>query len=166
LGMDIEGLSEDQLWEAYGAIHERLREVGGIRSRNITGDRGEQVAIDYYTNNKGLPRLQQAPPSTKNIDAISTNGERYSIKTVTWPNKTTGVFHGYGKPEKPIEKKNFEYLIIVILENYMAKQILELKWEDFYHLKRWHSTDQAYNITINKAVLEAATIIYKKHEEE
>ncbi|MCA9328686.1 hypothetical protein KC959_02870 [Candidatus Saccharibacteria bacterium] len=158
---DINKLSPDQLWELYGKAHSRLLEIGEIRSRNITGDRGEQLAISFYNKTAGLPKLQMAPPSTKNIDAISTQGERYSIKTVSHPNKTTGVFHGYGSPDKPLKDKKFEYLIIVVVKNYQAELIVEITWEDFYEIKRWHSTMRAFNVSLTKNTLERARIIYK-----
>lgn len=153
-------LTIEELWALYGKTHDRLQELGEIRSKNITGDRGEQIAINYYSTTKGLPKLQMAPPSTKNIDAISIKGERYSIKTISHPNKTTGVFHGYGTPSNPIEEKMFEYLIVVVVRNYQPELIAELSWEDFYKQKRWHSTMRAYNITLSKAVLDNAIIRY------
>ncbi|MDR3298272.1 MAG: hypothetical protein LBT19_02830 [Candidatus Nomurabacteria bacterium] len=159
--LDISQLSIDELWELYGETFDKLSQIGEIRSKNITGDRGEQLAIKHYCDTKGLPKLQMTPPSTKNIDAISTQGERYSIKTVTLPNKTTGVFHGYGTPEKPLRDKKFEYLIVVVLNKYQPELIIELLWEDFYELKRWHSTMAAFNITLTKAVLEKAKTIYR-----
>lgn len=158
---DISKLTVDELWALYGATHDQLRKLGEIRSRNIVGDRGEQIAIAFYNATKNLPKLQMAPPSTKNIDAISTQGDRYSIKTVSLPNKTTGVFHGYGTPEKPLKDKKFEYLIVVVIDAYQPELIVELKWEDFYDLKRWHSTMQAYNISLSKLVMDKARIIYK-----
>ena len=158
----LDALSIDELWEKYAAVHNRLKDLGQIRSRNITGDFGEQLAISMYNKTKGLPKLQMAPPSTKNIDAISTAGDRYSIKTITHPNKTTGVFHGYGTPDKPISKQMFEYLIVVVIKDYKPKLILELDWNNFYHLKRWHSTMQAHNISLSKAVVEKSKIIYQE----
>lgn len=162
--MNINKLNIDELWDLYGKTHDRLQELGEIRSKNITGDRGEQLAINYYGTTKNLPKLQIAPPSTRNIDAISTLGERYSIKTITYPNKTTGVFHGYGTPDAPIKDKKFEYLIIVVVKNYQPELIIELTWEDFYGVKRWHSTMKAYNITLTKSVLEKSRIIYKSQD--
>ncbi len=158
---DISKLTVDELWGLYGATHDQLRKLGEIRSRNIVGDRGEQIAIAYYGATKNLPKLQMAPPSTKNIDAISTQGDRYSVKTLSLPNKTTGVFHGYGTPDKPIKDKKFEYLIIVVIDAYQPELIVELTWEDFYELKRWHSTMNAFNISLSKAVMDKAKIIYK-----
>jgi hypothetical protein len=96
---NIDKLTVEELWNLYGATHDQLRKLGEIRSRNIVGDRGEQLAITHYNATKNLPKLQMAPPSTKNIDAISTRGDRYSIKTMTLPNKTTGAFYGY-EPNK------------------------------------------------------------------
>lgn len=159
--IDITQLTIDELWVLYGQTHHKLRQLGEIRSRNIVGDRGEQIAVSYYSATRGLPKLQMAPPSTKNIDAISTNGDRYSIKTVSLPNKTTGVFHGYGTPDKPIKDKKFEYLIVVVINAYQPELIVELTWEDFYDLKRWHSTMNAYNISLSKAIIDRAKIIYR-----
>lgn len=159
--IDITQLTIDELWVLYGQTHDKLRQLGEIRSRNIVGDRGEQFAVSYYSATRGLPKLQMAPPSTKNIDAISTNGDRYSIKTVSLPNKTTGVFHGYGTPDKPIKDKKFEYLIVVVINAYQPELIVELTWEDFYDLKRWHSTMNAYNISLSKAIIDRAKIIYR-----
>lgn len=161
MNKDISRLTIDELWALYGQTHDRLRQLGEIRSRNITGDRGEEIAISYYGATKGLPKLQMAPPSTKNIDAISTQGDRYSIKTVSRPNKTTGVFHGYGTPDKPLKDKKFEYLIIVVVHAYQPELIVELTWEDFYDLKRWHSTMNAHNISLSKAVMNKAKVIYE-----
>lgn len=163
--IQITDLSVDELWSLYGNVHDRLQQLGQIRSRNITGDRGEQIAIKFYNETKNLPKLQIAPPSTQNIDAISVKGERYSIKTITLPNKTTGVFHGYGSPEKPLPDKKFEYLIVVVIKAYQPELIIQLSWEDFYELKRWHSTMRAYNISLSKVVMDRAKVIFQREPE-
>lgn len=62
----------------------------------------------------------------------------------------------------PIKEKMFEYLIVVVVKNYQAELIIELTWEDFYDLKRWHSTMRAYNISLTKTTLEKARVIFKK----
>lgn len=162
--MELAKLSTSQLWELLTDITKQLRERGEIKGRNIVGDRGELLAVTIYNETPNLPKLQLAPPSTKNIDAISVKGERYSIKTITLPNKTTGVFHGYGSPENPIEEKLFEYLIIVVLDGYMPEQVIELKWSDFYKFKKWHSTMRAYNITLTKEVLGVSKIVYESNK--
>ena len=82
--MDFSKYSGVELIRIYGELLSKMREDGLIRSKNVTGDLGEYIVIDYYNKTRGLPKLQFAPPSTKNIDAISINGERYSIKCFLW----------------------------------------------------------------------------------
>ena len=48
----------------------------------LVGTVGEQSAIEHFRKTPGLPKLQLAPPGTKNVDALSRNGDRFSIKTV------------------------------------------------------------------------------------
>lgn len=157
---DLNKYSNNELWAILTDTTKELRLRGEIVGRNIVGDRGELLAVTIYNETPNLPKLQLAPPSTKNIDAISVKGDRYSIKTISYPNKTTGVFHGYGSPVKPIKDKLFEFLIIVVLDGYMPHLIVEIKWEDFFKLKKWHSTMKAYNISLTKEVLNHSKIIH------
>lgn len=161
--MDIDNLETEKLWELYGKIIKKLADLGAIRTKNITSERGEHLAIDFYNSTRGLPKLQLAPQGTKNVDALSRSGDRYSIKTVKLPGKTTGVFYGLGTPEEPVSEKKFEYLIIVMInDSYRLEKIIELTWENFFNLKRWHSRMRAYNITISNSLLENSKIIYQK----
>lgn len=152
--------SNKQLWALLTDVTKELRNRGEIKGRNVVGDRGELLAVTIYNETPNLPKLQLAAPSTQNIDAISVKGDGYSVKTISYPNKTTGVFHGYGTPDQPIADKLFEYLIVVVLDDYMPHLVVELKWDDFYRFKRWHSTMGAFNITLTKTVMESARVIY------
>ena len=69
-----------------------LKDRGVLRTKNIVGELGEYFAIDYYNSNPKLPSLSIAPITVKNIDALSRNGEIYSIKTVSSRKGTTGSF--------------------------------------------------------------------------
>ena len=69
-----------------------LKDRGVLRTKNIVGELGEYFAIDYYNSNPQLPSLSIAPITVKNIDALSRNGEIYSIKTVSSRKGTTGSF--------------------------------------------------------------------------
>ena len=60
---------------------------------------GEYLAIKSYKPTSNVPKLQIAPENTGNVDALSRDGEKYIIKTVTSPNKSTGVFYGMGGKE-------------------------------------------------------------------
>ena len=158
--MDLSKLGKYDLIMLYGQIIEELKLRNVIRSKNVVGDIGEYLAVDYYTKTPGLPKLQFAPPSTENIDAISVKGERYSIKCTT--SNTTGVFYGLNPPESyEPQKQLFEYVVIVVLnDNYQLKKIIQLDWTLFLKHKKWHSRMAAWHLIISKKLLADATIIF------
>ena len=161
--MDFSNYSGIELIQLYSELISKMREDNLILSKNVTGDLGEYIVIDYYTKTRGLPKLQFAPPSTKNIDAISVKGERYSIKCIT--TNTTGAFYGIEKDAdinsiKPL----FEYVVIIKLnENYQPDFILELDWETFFRHKHWHSRVGAYNLVITNSLVEDGKMVYKRN---
>ena len=160
--MDFSKYSGMELIRRYGELLSIMREDELIRSKNVTGDLGEYIVIDYYTKTKGLPKLQFAPPSTKNIDAISVNGERYSIKCTT--TNTTGAFYGINKDADIASiKPLFEYVVVIKLDkNYQPEFILELNWETFFKHKHWHSRIGAYNLVITNSLIVDGKMVYKK----
>lgn len=157
--MDLSKYSSIELIRIYGDILKEMRTKNLIRSKNVTGDLGEYIVIDHYSNTKGLPKLQFAPPSTKNIDAISINGERYAIKCTT--TNTTGTFNGIDKDIAMNQiKPLFEYVVIIKLDvAFKPKLILELDWETFFKHKRWHSRMNAYNIVVTNSVINDSKVI-------
>ena len=160
--MDFSKYSGMELIRIYGELLSKMREDELIRSKNVTGDLGEYIVIDYYTKTKGLPKLQFAPPSTKNIVAISVNGERYSIKCTT--TNTTGAFYGINKDADIASiKPLFEYVVVIKLDkNYQPEFILELNWETFFKHKHWHSRIGAYNLVITNSLIVDGKMVYKK----
>lgn len=162
--MDISSMTITELLGLYSKILKKLKSDNVIRSANLVGEIGEYVAIEYYQNTRGLPKLQAAPPGTKNIDAISINGDRYSIKATT--NSTTGVFYGLNsKDSNEEDTQRFEYVIIVIFdENMSLKQILELDWNTFIKHKKWHSRMSAWNLMITRKLVEDCKVVYKQTE--
>lgn len=161
----FENKTNDELISDYSSLYKELRKRGIIRSKNITGDLGEFIAVDYYSRTKGLPKLQFAPPSTKNIDAISVAGDRYSIKTTS--THTTGAFYGLQKDASMNDtKQGFEYLIIVKLDNnYSTELILEVDWPTFFKYKHWHSRIKAYNIIITNELIKESKIIFQRQRD-
>lgn len=159
--INIEDLNNEELWLGYADIQQELKKRNLVRTNNIVGERGEFLAIETYNSISGIPKLQAAPEGTQNVDALSRKGERYSIKTITEPGATTGVFYGIGeKNDGVIPDQKFEYVIIVqIYKNYRAKLILEITWEQFLKYKKWHSTMCAWNIGVTKALINEAKII-------
>ena len=159
--MDFSEYTGTELVSLYHDLLEEMKRQRLIRSKNVIGDIGEYLVIDYYCKTAGLPKLQFAPPSTKNIDAISIQGERYTIKCST--TNTTGVFHGIPQDCSINDiKPLFEYAVIIKLkEDFTPELILELDWETFFKHKHWHSRVQAHNLIIGKSLIEDSKIIFK-----
>jgi len=162
LSEQIKKLDDDDLWKGYGLIIKELKKRKLIRTRNIAGERGEQIAIEVYNNTPSEPNLQAAPEGTQNVDALSRKGERYAIKTVTLPRKLTGVFYGLNPPDSTEkDEKKFEYLIIVMIDElYEPAKVLECNWETFLKFKRWHKTMRAWNISATAKLENASKMIF------
>lgn len=159
--MDFSKYSGTELVQLYGELLKQMRTKDIIRSKNVTGDLGEYLVIEHYSATKGLPKLQFAPPSTKNIDAISIDGDRYSIKTTT--GNITGAFYGIEKDADSSMRPLFEYVVIVKLdEMYQPELILELDWDAFFRHKHWHSRINAYNLILSKSLVDDGKIIYQR----
>lgn len=157
----IKDINDEELWLLYADTESELKKRGLVRTRNIVGERGEFLTIETYNSIKGLPNLQAAPEGTQNVDALSRKGERYSIKTVTEPSKTTGVFYGCGEKDNKITpEKKFEYIVIVqISKDYRPKMIIELTWEQFLKCRKWHKTMRAWNLSLTRQLLSESKII-------
>lgn len=161
--MDLKSLDDSDVINFYSQSIKELKRRNIIRTKNITGELGEYIAVEYYNNDTRLQNLQFAPPSTENIDAISRKGERYSIKTIT-NTGSTGVFYGLppqGSNENIPQK--FEYVIIVKLtDDFELERILELTWNEFLEHKRWHSRMQAWNLSYSNKLISLVKNIYNK----
>ncbi len=155
-------ISNSDTWSLYAYVAFQLKERGLVRTRNIVGERGEFLAIETYNKIPGAPKLQAAPEGTRNVDALSRKGERYSIKTISLPGSTTGVFHGFAEPGIKEKGERFEHLIIVLIDkNYDLIKIIELDWAQFLKYRKWHKTMRAWNITLTKQLCGDAKIIFK-----
>jgi hypothetical protein len=155
-------LKNSELISLYGELISELKKRNIIRTKNVVGDLGERFAIDFYSNSSQLESLFDAPPSTKSIDAVGENGNRYAIKSIT--GNLTGVF--YGLPHRDsdeLPEKLFDYLLIVIFsECYKVQAIYELTWDQFLIHKKWHGRMDAWNVSVNKKVKEQANMVYEK----
>lgn len=159
--LDLKQMSTLELIQTYSSIVSMLKERQIIRTKNIVGDLGEYLAIEHYCKTPGLPKLQPAPPGTKNIDAISVNGDRYTIKSTT--GNVTGVFYGLNSPEDSAEpeRQKFEFVLLVLFdEDLQLKRINELTWDEFLHYKRWHSRMKAWNLSVTKDLLQNTKTIF------
>ena len=137
----------------------KYREI--LRTKNIVGELGEFYAIEFYCKNPKLPSLSIAPITVKNIDALSRNGEIYSIKTVSSKKGTTGSFWDPRSIEN--NEKKFDYLLIVVLDNsYSLNMILELTWDDFFKFKKYNKRMDNYNISLTNILINNVNVVYKK----
>ena len=161
---DIKKLKDNELIQLISPSSEVVQELkrrGIIRTKNIVGELGEYYAIKYYKQLKGLPNLSLAPPGVKNIDALSRNGEIYSIKCISSLNGPTGSFWDPNSIEENNQK--FHFLIIVILdEDYGVAKILELTWDDFIKHKKYNKRMNNYNISVTNKLLDEVKLVYEK----
>lgn len=118
-------------------------ELGSRGLSGAIGDIGERLAIEYFANRPGLPMLLPAARGTKNIDAISRDGDRYSIKTLMKARKTGTVYPNADDDKHPM----FEFMLIVILSNkYELQEIYRLTWDQFLAVRSWDKRMNAWYV--------------------
>jgi len=130
-----------------------------MRKRGIAftvGEVGEQLAVEHFKKTRGLPKLQHAPTGTKNVDALSRNGDRYSIKTIFKGKKTGTIYPDAENADKHL----FEYLLIVRLTDSWALQsIHQLSWAEFLRVRAWDKRMSAWYVPITSKALSVASVI-------
>jgi hypothetical protein len=163
--MNLNELNTTELIQAYSGIIKQLKKRGVIRTKNLLGDLGEYLAIEHFNKTAGMSNLQAAPAGTQNIDAISRNGDRYSIKATT--GNLTGVFYGLEPLNSDFpDKQKFEFVLIVKFDkDYQLEKIIQLDWNLFLKYKRWHKTMNAWNLSITKALIAEAEVLYENEPE-
>ncbi len=148
------GLSDAEL------IQLRAQLYAEMRKRKIAfsvGEMGERLAIEYFKTTSGLPNLQLAPTGTKNVDALSRDGDRYSIKTVCKAKKTGTIYPDLQDADKQL----FEYLLIVRLsEVWGLESIHQLTWVAFREVRSWDKRMNAWYVAISGRALAAATAVF------
>ena len=163
--MDLKKLSVEQIAKLISPSSDaflELKDRGVLRTKNIVGELGEYYAVDFYNANSKLPNLSFAPPGVQNVDALSRNGEIYSIKAVSSRKGTTGSFWDPDSVKRNEQK--FHYLLIVILDNsYSLDMILQLTWDDFFKNKRFNRRMNNFNISLTNQLIDSVKIIYDKN---
>jgi len=124
-----------------------------MRRRNMefsVGLMGEKLVIDYFKKTAGLPKLLAAPRGTKNVDAISRDGDRYTIKTLLKAQKTGAIYDEHRDPKKPL----FEYLLLVQIDDtYRLRSVHRFSWQQFVDVRKWDTRMTAWYLNISKATL-------------
>ena len=108
--IDLTTVDDIRLLKFRAAVDREARRRG--LNFNV-GEIGEKLAISLFKERSDLPVLTAAPRGTKNIDAISRQGNRYSIKTLQRAKKTGTIY-----PD-PLDKdwKLFEFILLVFLND-------------------------------------------------
>jgi hypothetical protein len=132
-----------------------------MRKRGIAdsvGAVGEKLAIEHFRKTPGLPKLSPAARGTKNIDANSNRGERYSIKTVCNAKKTGTIY----PDSDDRDRRLFEHILIVKLaENWSLESIHQLPWAEFVKVRSWDKRMNAWYVGISGRTLGVAVPIFK-----
>lgn len=151
---DLAVLSDNQLLDLRILLDMELAR----RSINFNvGEIGEKVAIKHFNSTSGLPNLIGAAKGAKNIDALSRDGDRYSIKTQMKAKKSGTIYPDTGNPDKQL----FEYLLIVKLSsNYQLETLHRFSWEAFLLARAWDKRMNAWYIPVNNKRLDMAEKIY------
>ena len=137
---EIKSMSDEKLIQLRASLEVEMRKRGLGFS---VGQIGESLIIEHFKRTTGLPKLLRAPIGTKNVDALSRNGERYSIKTV-WNAKKTGTI--YPDPNNK-EKQLFEFLLIAQLNDGLTlKSIHQFSWSEFVEVRSWDSRMNAWYV--------------------
>ena len=92
------------------------------------------------------------------MDALSRNGDRYSIKTVCNAKKTGTIYPDADERDKQL----FEHILILKLaEDWSLESIHQLGWNDFVKVRSRDKRMTAWYVAISKRTLGAAQLIYQ-----
>jgi len=153
---DLKKLNDEELVTLRANIETELNKRG-ISFK--VGEVGEKLVISFFNSKPGLPNLLQAPVGAKNVDALSRDGERYSIKTFMKAKKTGTVY----PDEMDRDKQLFEYLVVARLDtNYQLFAIYRYPWDDFIRLRAWDRRMNAWYLPLSKKNLDVAEVILNK----
>jgi hypothetical protein len=152
--MQLTGMTNEELVLLRSSLDLEMRKRGLAFS---VGEVGELLAIDHFTRTPGLPKLQAAQRGTKNVDANSRHGERYSIKTICKSKKTGTIYPDSTDPNKQL----FEYLLIVRLnEAWLLMTIYQFTWLEFVQVRSWDARMNAWYVGCSASTLRKAKLIF------
>jgi len=156
--VDLKSLNADEL------IGLRIEVEKEMHSRGISfsvGEIGEKIAIDYFIKAPRLSKLMAAAPGAKNIDALSRDGERYSIKTIQKGHKTGTIYPDDQDPDKQL----FEYLLIVKLHSdFTMDALYRFSWKQFLKARSWDKRMNAWYVSLSKNNLDKGECLFIKRD--
>lgn len=146
-------LSDQDLIRLRHCVEKEVRRRG---LKLTVGDIGERLVVEHFAETPALPKLQIAPPGTKNVDALSRAGDRYSIKTVLDAKKTGTIYPDRDNPDKQL----FEFLLIVTLsDDHLLKSIHQFSWDQFLAVRCWDKRMSAWYVPCSaKSMIKATRV--------
>jgi hypothetical protein len=154
----IANMEDDKLFALRVQVDKELSKRGIPFNVGILG---EKLCISYFNSNPGLPNLLQAPTGAKNVDALSRDGDRYSIKTFKKAKKTGTIYPDDKNPDKQL----FEYLAVVHLnQDYELSAIYRYTWDEFLKVRAWDRRMNAWYVPLNTNKLKLAEMIFQEKQ--
>ena len=93
----LSGLNDEEV------VALRARVDAELAKRGVTfnvGALGEKLCIEFFNSTPNLPKLLMGPRGAKNVDALSRDGDRYSIKAYMKAKKTGTIYPDSEDPKK------------------------------------------------------------------
>jgi hypothetical protein len=152
---EVGKLTDERLLRLRARIDTEIRKRG---LKFNVGEVGENLAIAHFNATKNLPKLLRSPRGTKNVDALSREGERYSIKTVRDAKKTGTIYPDSVDREKQL----FEHLLIVRLTQGLELEAMyRLSWDQFVQIRQWDRRMNAWYVGISRKSLAAGDALVR-----
>ncbi len=156
--IDFKNISDDEIISLRTQLEKEFKKR---KIKFTVGEIGENKVINFFNKTPGLDNLQRAPIGTKNVDALSRKGERYSIKTIKDGGKSGTIYPDAGYKNKQL----FEYLLLVILnEDFDLKSINRFSWNQFLKIRQWDKTMNAWYIPKTLKAFKLSECIYEKEK--
>jgi len=152
----LSGLNDEEVVALRVRVDDELAKRGVIFN---VGALGEKLCIGFFNSTPNLPKLLMGPRGAKNVDALSRDGDRYSIKAYMKAKKTGTIYPDREDPKKQL----FEYLLVVRLdERYRLDAIYRFSWERFLELRAWDKRMNAWYLPLSRKNLNVGEIIFEK----
>lgn len=152
----LSNLNDEEVVTLRAKVDTELAKRGVVFN---VGMLGEKLCIGFFNATPNLPKLLMGPRGAKNVDALSRDGDRYSIKSYMKAKKTGTIYPDRDDPEKQL----FEYLLVVRLdERYQLDAIYRFSWERFLKLRAWDKRMNAWYLPLSWKNLKAGETLFEK----
>ncbi len=153
--IDFKTISDDEIISLRTQIEKEFKKR---KIKFTVGEIGETVSIRFFNTTPGLDNLQRSPTGTKNVDALSRRGERYSIKTIKDGGKSGTIYPDADDKDKQL----FEYILLVLLDDdFELKALYKFSWKQFLEIRQWDKTMKAWYIPKSQRALKQGECIHE-----